>query len=157
MLGLRQTYNHLRSANGVGQTLIYAFWGILLAGMFYDMCPQHLPNSLVVFWGVVSAIIIPTLIWMPKIVLKYLLILDFFLSGIIASIILTHEPHSIPSVYMTNTLTGFVEAHRQVTPDILVSELFQTAALIWMTLHAGYLADLTHRQILERKRWDVRS
>jgi len=152
-LGLRGTINSVLTANGPAQMLTYSFWGILLAGIFYDYCDECIPNELILTWGLTSFLIIPVLLWCSKTLLKNLLILDFVLSAVILSMFVMHEPNSTGFVYYSRELNNMVAAVRPTQVDHTVSEWFQASALVWMCLHALYLANLTHRQILERKRF----
>lgn len=152
-LGLKGTADAVMSANGPAQMLTYSFWGVLIAGMFYDYCDNCIPNNLILTWGLVSAAILPVLVWCSKTVLKNLLILDFVLSAIILSMFLMHEPHSTTPVYYSMGLNSMTQAIRPTAEGHSVSDWFHASALVWMCFHALYLANLTHRQILERKRF----
>ena len=152
-LGLRGTVDAVMSANGPAQMLTYSFWGVLIAGMFYDYCDKCIPNNLVIAWGLVSLAIVPVLVWCSKSVLKNLLLLDFILSAVILSMFLMHEPHSTAPVYYSMGLNSMTEAVRPSMEGHTVSDWFHASALVWMCFHALYLANLTHRQILERKRF----
>lgn len=152
-LGFKGTVHSVITANGPAQMLTYSFWGVLIAGMFYDYCDMCIPNELIIFWGGISAIITPAVMWFRREILKNLLILDFVVSAIILAIFVMHEPHSTTPVYYSMGANGSVAAVRPTTDGHSVSDWFHASALVWMCLHALYLANLTQRQILERKRF----
>ena len=152
-LGFKGTVNSVVSANGPAQMLTYSFWGMLIAGMFYDYCDMCIPNELIIFWGFLSGLITPAVVWFDRNVLKFILILDFVVSAIIFSIFIVHEPHSMAPVYYSMSANGMSAAVRPSMEGHSVSDWFHASALIWMCLHALYLANLTQRQILERKRF----
>lgn len=140
------------SANGPAQMLTYAFWGVLMAGMFAGM---HINEIVLIVWGIVSLLVVPATVWCSKTVLKYTLLTDMILSSIILMMFTMHEPvvetaHQFK--YYTMALEGMTEANRQDTHGI-ISDWFHIAALLWMTFHSAYLANLTHRQILEKERF----
>lgn len=157
MLGLKGTYKAIKSANGPAQLLIYSFWGMLLAGLFYGICPDHIPNSLVASWGLFSALIIPVTIWGSKHLLKRVLVGDLLFSSTIFALLLFHPEHQAAMVYMARTVDGYIVAQRPSHSGLTVSEVFQFIALVWLILHATYLANLTQRQIYEKERFDART
>jgi predicted membrane-bound mannosyltransferase len=152
-LGLKGTIGSVLSANGPAQMLTYSFWGALIAGMFYDYCDMCIPNELIIFWGLLSAAITPVVVWFSKTYLKNLLLLDFVVSAVIFMMFITHEPHSTAPVYYSMSANGMTAAARPSMEGHSVSDWFHASALIWMCLHALYLANLTQRQILERRRF----
>jgi hypothetical protein len=151
ILGLRKTYAKVMSANGPAQMLTYGFWGVLMAGMFWGVCDMCFPPELLIFWGAISAAVVPITVWGTPAMLRNILLLDVVVSAYIMVVFLTHEPHVAEFVYYTPSVDGMDMAHRGSGHGL--SDWFHAAALIWMTLHAVYLADLTNRQILERKRF----
>jgi len=150
--GLRVTYQRVASANGPAQMLTYSFWGVLMAGMFMGVCDECFPHELLLTWGTISALVVPVTIWCSPALLRSLLLLDVVISSYIMLVFLMHEPHTTEFVYMTMTEGGMKT--RTTGSSHSVSDWFHAAALIWMTLHAVYLADLTNRQILEKKRFE---
>ena len=152
MSGLRSTYQRVVSANGPAQMLTYSFWGVLMAGMFQGVCDICFPPELLLFWGTVSAAVVPITIWGSKGWLRNILLVDVVVSAYIMIVFLTHEPHTQEYVYYTLGSQGMEMANRGQSHSL--SDWFHASALIWMTLHALYLADLTNRQILEKKRFD---
>lgn len=151
MSGLKVTYKKVMSANGPAQMLTYSFWGILMAGMFQGVCDMCFPPELLLFWGTVSAAVVPITIWGSKDWLRNILLVDVVVSAYIMVVFLTHEPHTQEYVYYTLGSQGMEMASRGESHSL--SDWFHASALIWMTLHAVYLADLTNRQILEKKRF----
>lgn len=158
MLGVRGTYLQVMRANGPAQHIVYAIWGTLMAGIFYDACPAHIPNAIIYAWGVASLAVIVAVVWLPKTVLKAVLMLDMFLCAALTALFVMHPPHDAPMVYMTSTAGGMVAAQRNVVSSgLTISEDFQIAALVWLFLCGAYLANLVDRQILERRRIDARA
>lgn len=149
-LGLKNTYNRVMRANGPAQMLTYAFWGVLMAGMFHGVDEKAYPAELLMFWGLVSASVVPITIWCSPWVLRNVLLLDVVVSAYIMVVFLTHEPHAVQNVYHVMTIDGM--SIRDASGHSM-SDWFHASALIWMTLHATYLADLINRQILEKKRF----
>ena len=152
MLGLGGTYRAVMSANGPAQMLTYAFWGVLMAGMFFGM---HIDPIMLMCWGAVSALVAPITIWGSKLLLKYILLLDMLLSSMILMMFLMHEPEvnvTHQFKYYTMALEGMTQANREEAHQ-MVADWFHIAALVWMTFHSAYLANLTHRQILEKQRF----
>lgn len=152
MSGLRSTYQKVVSANGPAQMLTYSFWGVLMAGMFQGVCDMCFTSELLIFWGVVSGSVAIATVWFPLAWLRNLLLLDVVLSAYIMAVFLMHEPHVTEFVYMTMTNEGM--RTRSTDSGHTMADWFHASALIWMTLHAVYLADLTNRQILEKKRFE---
>lgn len=152
-LGFKGTIDSVLSANGPAQMLTYSFWGVLIAGMFYDYCDMCIPNELIIFWGALSAAITPAVMWLSKTWLKNILLLDFVVSAVIFMIFIMHEPHTTAPVYYSMGANGMSAAIRPSVDGHSVSDWFHASALIWMCLHALYLANLTHRQILEKRRF----
>jgi len=150
MLGVRGTYRKVMSANGPAQMLTYAFWGILMAGMFHGVCDMCIPDWLLICWAASSALIVPVTIWLSKAHLRNALLLDVIISAYIMVVFLLHEPHTTEFMYYTMSIDGM--GQRDVGGHGL-SEWFHIAALVWMTFHGMYLADLTNRQILEQRRF----
>jgi hypothetical protein len=154
MLGMGGTYRAVISANGPAQMLTYAFWGVLMAGMFAGM---HINDNILICWGIVSLLVVPATVWGSKYILKYTLLVDMMLSAMILMMFIMHEPVVEPAQqfkYYTMALEGMTEAHRN-NAHAVISDWFHIAALIWMTFHSAYLANLTHRQILERERFQT--
>ena len=152
-LGLRKTANKVMSANGPAQMLTYSFWGILMAGMWTGLCGKCFTHELLLLWGFLSAMVTPVTIWGKQTWLRNLLLIDVLLSAYIMVLFFMPDPHTaMETVYYTNTANGIVPAQRGTTHTM--SDWFHAASVIWMTLHAIYLADLTNRQILEKKRFD---
>lgn len=150
--GLRKTYKSVRSANGPAQMLSYSFWGVLIAGMFEGICEVCITPNMLLTWGTISLLIVPATIWLDRKFLLALLLADLVMSAWILVIFILHEPNVIQPIYYTMGANGMTSAFRP-TMEHKVSEWFHSASLVWMIFHALYLADLTNRQILEKKRF----
>lgn len=150
-LGLKNTYHKVMRANGPAQMLTYGFWGVLMAGMFHGVDDKAFPMWLLLFWGAVSASVVPATVWCSPVVLRNVLLLDVVISSYLMVIFLTYEPHVSQHVYHVMTADGMKA--RVPNEGHSVSDWFHASSLVWMTLHAIYLADLTNRQILEKRRF----
>ena len=151
MLGIKGTYDKVMAANGPAQMLTYAFWGVLMAGMFQGVCEMCIPNELLIAWGISSLLVIPTTIWLSKAHLRNILLIDSVFSAYIMALFVLHEPHAAEFIYYSFSMDG--QTVLNTNSHSSLSEWFHFAALTWMTLHGIYLADLTNRQILEQKRF----
>ena len=150
-LGVVGTYNKVMSANGPAQMLTYAFWGVLMAGMFHGVCEMCIPNWLLICWALSSALVVPCTVWLSRAHLRNALLLDVVISAYILVVFFMHEPHTTEFVYYSFGVDQMTS--REMSGHGPLSEWFHIAALVWMTFHGMYLADLTHRQILETKRF----
>lgn len=153
-LGLSGTLDRIKGANGPAQLVSYSFWGVLIAGIFYGTDPSCFPNWLIASWGAASLAILPIMIWCSRSTLVAALLIDMVLSVYVLMLFLTHQPHAPDLVYYINGLHGYEPTLRNTMQmGHSVSEWFHGYALIWMSLHSLYLANLTQRQILEHKRF----
>ena len=152
MTGLRKTYKQVSNANGPAQMLTYSFWGVIVAGMFFRVDPSCFPDWLIISWGVASAAVIPITVWGSKSLLKFILLIDTVLSAYVLTLLLMHTPHTTEFVYSIATAEGRTSVTRGMVHHS-ISEWFPTLALVWMSFHSLYLANLTQRQILEKKRF----
>lgn len=149
-IGLKNTYHKVMRANGPAQMLTYAFWGVLMAGMFQGVCDMCFPVELLIAWGLISLSVVPVTVWCSPVILRGVLLLDVVVSAYIMVVFLTHEPHVVQPIYHVMSIDGMTTREMGGHSS---SDWFHASALIWMTLHAIYLADLTNRQILEKKRF----
>jgi len=88
--------------------------------------------------------------------LKYTLLADFFLSMIVLFQYMMYEaPTPMHPVYHVMTIDGMAKVTRpnDAMQMTTVDEVAHAAALIWLAVWSLYLANLVHRQILERKRF----
>lgn len=149
--GLRGTIQKVRTANGPAQHLACAICGIIMAGMFAD----HVNGYLVLAWGGLSIVVVLATVWMPRFILKYVLLADFFLSTIVLfQYLMKPEVVSTEPVYHIMASDGMRQAMRP-THEMhmsMVDQYAHAAALIWLALWSLYLANLVQRQILEHKR-----
>lgn len=152
MTVIRKTYEQIFNDNGPAQLITYSFWGVILAGIFYGVDPSCLPNGLILAWGIASAAVIPVTFFGAKNLLKFVLLFDTVFSAYILTLLLTHVPHTPDFIYSIRVLDGMKEATRGVQTQS-ISEWFHVIALVWMSFHSIYLANLTQRQILETKRF----
>lgn len=150
-LGIKGTIDAIKSANGPAQHVALSITGLIMAGMFFEMVNVWI----VLLWAVSSFLVIFATVWLPKITLQYILITDFFLSMIVCfQYLMYEEPKPMAPIYYSMGANGMSQAARP-TMEMSMSHVETAAhvvAVIWLSLWSLYLANLTHRQILERKR-----
>ena len=148
MLGLRGTYNAIRTANGPAQHIACAVIGITYAGMFYCM----VPDLILAGWVLTSVLVAVSVIWLSKRILLGALLADFVLSMLVLTFYLMHDPAPTGPVYYSANLGGVARyAPQEMSMNII--ELFSHGlACGIMALWTLYLANLVHRQMLERER-----
>ena len=150
--GLRGTFHKVRTANGPAQHLACAVCGLIMAGMFVN----HVNTTLVSFWGGLSLAVILATVWMPRVLLKYTLLADFFLSMVVLfQYVMKPDPTVFTPVYHVMTASGMQQANRptHILSMSMIEQYAHMAALIWLALWSLYLANLVQRQILEHKRF----
>lgn len=150
MLGIRGAYDAIKTANGPAQHFLLAGWGFVVAFMFWDM---GVPNALLTAWAFTSIFIFVATVWLPKIFLQYILLIDCFLSVAVLTFYLTYDPTPTSPVYYTMTATGMDMAHRSVNQAHGFDFLAHVLSGVFMATHALYLSNLVHRQRLEAKRF----
>ena len=146
--GLKRTYKAVMSANGPAQMLTYSFWGVLMAGMLTGVEP-----AILALWGFLSFLVAPVTVWCSKTWLRNLLLLDTLVSAWILATLLMVEPQMSHTVYYSMSANG-MNTRTVDHGGHSVSEWFHIASVIWMTLNGIYLADLTNRQVLEKRRFE---
>ena len=145
---LKSFWGKVLNANGHAQVVSYSFWGVLIAGMLWDFCEGCIPHELLFVWGAISFIVLPVSIWGSRQAIKVTLLADMFLSAIVMMMYFMHQPHFVDQlIYNVKASGEFVKMEHSIT------EWFTSFALAWMTLHSAYLANLIHRQQLERVRF----
>lgn len=135
-MSLKKTLQSLRSANGTAQHIMLGIWGVVIAGMYAGM---GVPDALLVLWTALSMAVIGATVWLSKLILKRLLIADVYISVAVLVLYLTHTRHA--EVHMGQLHHHHVDIGSHVV------------AVLILIVHGLYLADLTNRQILERKRF----
>lgn len=159
MLGLKGTWEAIKSANGPAQHILYGIWGFIIAGMYLDM---GVPNSLVISWALASFITILVVIWSSKKALKRVLLLDVSLTALVLGLYVStayiYKPMSMEPVYYINTAEGMeamqrmgIGLHDLSSWSMFISYILPCLVLI---LHGIYLANLVERQELEKKRFN---
>jgi len=148
MLGLRGTYNAIRTANGPAQHIACAIIGISYAGMFYCM----VPDLILIGWVLSSVMVAVSVIWLSKRILMAALIADFVLSMLVLTFYLMHDPAPVGPVYYSMSL-GSVARYAPQEMSMNIIEMFSHGlASDIMAAWSLYLANLVHRQMLERER-----
>lgn len=152
MLGLRGTYNAIRSANGPAQHVSCAIVGLTYAGMFAGMVPA----PILVGWAAMSVMVIAAVVWLPKLVLKYTLLADFVFSAMVLTFYFMHDPQ--PKGYVYYGAGNMTRGHSPQMESMTMMEMLSHAvAVIVMAAWSLYLSNLVSRQILEGKRFDARN
>jgi hypothetical protein len=148
MLGLRGTYNAIRTANGPAQHIACAIIGITYAGMFYCM----VPDLILAGWVGTSLLVAVSVIWLSKRILLGALLADFVLSMLVLTFYLMHDPAPVGPVYYSMSM-GNVSRYAPQEMSMNMIEMFSHGlATVIMAAWSLYLANLVHRQILERER-----
>ena len=131
-LGLKGTYQSLRSANGTAQHLLLSIWGIIAAGGFYAV---GISNLHLIAWVLASVLVAYCTIWRGKWCLLWALRLDVMLSAIV--------------------LAEYLYIEWDTGINTLVFFLGRLTAGVILLAHGLYLANLVRRQMLEHKRFEV--
>lgn len=146
---LRAFTKKVLNANGPAQIVSYSFWGVLIAGMMWNFCPEHLPNAVLALWGGVSAGVLVVAVFGSKRALKGFLLADMAISGVVLAVYGMHDPHYVAQmVYNVAADGSFIKVEGDIEHG------FTLAALVWMLLHSAYLANLIQRQQLEQERFN---
>jgi len=148
MLGLKGTYQSIRSASGPAQHIACSIVGLTYAGMFVGM----VPTAILVTWALLSVLTIVAVVWLPKIILKYTLIADFVTSAMVLSFYLLHDPKPVGFVYYSLTPGGISSHAPGMTSMTMIETVSHSAAVVMMACWSLYLANLVHRQMLESTR-----
>lgn len=131
-LGLKGTYESLRSANGTAQHLLLSIWGIIAAGGFYAV---GISNLHLIAWIIASVLVCYCTIWRGKWCLLWALRLDVMISFIV--------------------LAEYLYIELDTGINTIVFFLGRLAAGSILLVHGMYLANLVRRQMLEHKRFEV--
>ncbi len=148
MLGLRGTYQAIRSAQGPAQHLSASIVGVTYAGMFYNM----VPHAILVGWVLTSVLVAVSVVWFSKKILMSALIADFVLSMLVLTFYLMHDPAPTGPVYYSANLGGVARYAPQEMSMGMIEMFSHGLSCIMMAAWTLYLANLVHRQILERER-----
>lgn len=149
--GLKGTIEKVRNANGPAQHIACSITGLIIAGMFAGMVHPWIIST----WAALSVLVIVATVWLKRIHLKYILLADFVVSMIVMfQYLMYEEPKPMDPVYYTMTANGMSSATRPTMDMAMTSveTVAHVAAVIWLSVWSLYLANLVHRQILERKR-----
>lgn len=131
-LGLKGTYESLRSANGTAQHLLLSIWGIIAAGGFYAV---GISNLHLLAWIAASVLVAYCTIWRGKWCLLWSLRLDVIITAII--------------------LAEYLYIEWDTGINTAVFFMGRLMAGIILLCHGLYLANLVRRQMLEHKRFEV--
>ena len=131
-LGLKGTYQSLRSANGKAQHLLLSIWGIIAAGGFYAV---GISDIHLIAWVLASFLVMYCTIWRGKWCLLWALRLDVIISAII--------------------LAEYLYIEWDTGISTLVFFTGRLAAGVILLTHGLYLSNLVRRQMLEHRRFEV--
>jgi len=131
-LGLKGTYEAIRSANGPAQHLLLSVWGIVAAGGFYAV---GISNLHLIAWIIASVLVCYCTVWRGKWCLLWALRLDVMISFIV--------------------LAEYLYIEWDTGINTMVFFLGRLAAGSILLVHGMYLANLVIRQMLEHKRFEV--
>jgi len=148
MLGLRGTYQAIRTANGPAQHLAAAIVGLSYCGMLYQM----VPNIILIAWAITSVSVAVSVVWFSKRILLVALLSDFVLSMLVLTFYLMHDPAPTGPVYYSANLGGVARYAPQEMSMNMIQMFSHGLATVIMAAWSLYLANLVHRQILERER-----
>lgn len=150
-LGIKGTYQAIRSANGPAQHIAVSLVGLTYAGMFVGMVPSAILWS----WVASSALVLVSTVWLRKVWLKRSLLLDFTLSCIVLALYFMHDAMPATPIYHVMTVNGMVEAHTGQHGMSMIDKFSHGLACIMMATWSLYLSNLVHRQLLEAERFEV--
>jgi len=148
MLGLRGTYQAIRTANGPAQHIAAATVGLSYCSMFYRM----VPDPILIAWAGASVLVAVSVVWLSKKILMIALLSDFVLSMLVLMFYLMHDPAPIGPVYYSANLGGVA---RYAPQEMSMSMIEMFSHALSCAMIAGwtlYLANLVMRQRLEAQR-----
>ena len=150
-LGIKGTYQAIRSANGPAQHIAVALVGLTYAGMFVTM----VPDAILWAWAASSALVLVATIWLPKIWLKRSLLLDFTLSCMVLTFYFMHDPAPSGPIYHVMAVDGMNIANRGDHGMNMIDRFSHALACVMMAGWSLYLSNLVQRQLLEAQRFEV--
>lgn len=150
-LGIKGTYDAVRSANGPAQHIAISIVGATYVGMFIGM----VPNLVLWAWAASSVLVLVSTVWLEKVWLKRSLLLDFTLSCMVLTFYFMHDPAPTGPVYHVMTADGMHTSTRGAHGMSLLDKFSHGLACVTMALWSLYLSSLTQRQIFEAKRFEV--
>ena len=131
-LGLKGTYEALRSASGTAQHIMLSVWGVIAAGGYFAL---GISNFHLLAWISTSVFVLFCTIWASKHWLLWALRLDVMISFIV--------------------LAEYLYIEWDTGINTIVFFLGRLAAGSILLVHGMYLANLVRRQMLEHKRFEV--
>ena len=150
-LGIKGTYEAIRSANGPAQHLAVSFVGLTYCGMFIGMVPSFILWA----WVASSVLVLASTIWLKKVWLKRSLLLDFTLSCMVLTFYFMHDPAPTGPIYHVMSIDGMRMADRGGHGMNMIDKASHAFACIFMAGWSLYLSNLVQRQLLERQRFEV--
>lgn len=152
-LGIKGTYQAIRSANGPAQHIAVSLVGLTYAGMFVGM----VPDAILWAWVASSLMVLVATIWLKKVWLKRSLLLDFTLSCMVLVFYFMYDPAPTGPVYHVMTADGMHTSTRGHHGMSLVDKIAHGVACVMMAAWSLYLSNLVQRQLLELQRFEGES
>lgn len=150
-LGIRGTYDAIRTANGPAQHVAISFVGLTYAGMYIGL----VPNLLLVAWVASSVLVLTATVWMTRKWLKSFLLIDFVLSCMVLTFYFMHDSAPSEPMYHVMTAEGMQMASRGSHGMSMIDQFSHALACVMMAFWSLYLSNLVQRQILEAERYEV--
>ena len=150
-LGIRGTYNAIRTANGPAQHVAIALVGLTYAGMFVGM----VPDLLLAAWVGSSAMVLVATVWLTRKWLKSFLLMDFVLSCMVLTFYFMHDLPPSGPMYHVMTADGMLMADRGSHGMSMIDQFSHALACVMMAGWSLYLSNLVQRQILEAERYEI--
>lgn len=150
-LGIKGTYEAVKSANGPAQTLMASTCGLTYAGMFAGM----VPDLILWAWVASSVLVLVSTVWLAKVWLKRSLLLDFTLSCMVLTFYFMHDPAPTGPIYHVMTADGMQAGTRGAHGMSMIDKFSHGLACVMMASWSLYLSVLTQRQIFEAERFEV--
>lgn len=152
-LGIKGTYQAIKSANGPAQHIAVSLVGLTYAGMFVGM----VPNVILWAWVAASVLVLLSTVWLKKVWLKRSLLLDFTLSCMVLAFYFMHTPETTGPIYHVMTAEGMHQSTRGNHGMSLVDKISHGVACVMMAVWSLYLSNLVQRQLLELQRFEGES
>jgi hypothetical protein len=150
-LGVKGTYQAIRSANGPAQHIAVSLVGLTYAGMFTGM----VPDAILWAWAISSALVLTATVWLNKVWLKRSLLLDFTLSCMVLKFYFMNDAAPTEPVYHVMSADGMQMASRGNHGMSMIDTFSHALACVMMAGWSLYLSNLVQRQLLEAQRFEV--
>ena len=150
-LGIKGTYDAIRTASGPAQHVAISLVGLTFAGMFVGM----VPDLLLAAWVGSSAMVLVATVWLTRKWLKSFLLMDFVLSCMVLTFYFMHDLTPSGPMYHVMTAEGMQMANRSSHGMSMIDKFAHALACVMMAGWSLYLSNLVQRQILEAERYEI--